>query len=156
MTRYRVLLLLILIPILHACDPQMVFDSYKHVDEGMWGWHDDAVFEVNMEDSLSLHNIDLQLRHTVDYPMSNLYVFLELEGPTGQFVRDTLNIMLAMPDGRWLGRGNGKYRHLALRYRENVRFGQEGTYTFRLQQAMRKEKLPVTEVGLRIERTNPN
>ena len=108
-----------------------------------------------MNDTVSLHNIYLQVRHTVDYPLSNLYMFVLLKGPSGQFVRDTVNMVLAAPDGSWTGTGTGKLKELRLLYRQQIRFNEPGTYSIFMEQAMRRSELPVTDVGVRIERVNP-
>jgi gliding motility-associated lipoprotein GldH len=154
MSRFRILILFLLSGFLSACDPHMVYDQYMTTD-GQWSWYDTGLFEAEVEDTLSLHNVYLQVRHTTDYPMSNLYMFVVLKGPSGQFMRDTVNMTLATPDGRWIGTGTGKYRELRLLYRKQIRFEEPGTYTVIMEQAMRKEKLPVTDVGVRIERVNP-
>jgi len=143
------LLILLLLPL--GCDPLMVFDSYDSMDDGLWGWKDVPVFEVEMEDSLALYDIYLQVRHSTDYPLSNLFMFVNLKGPSGQFRRDTLNLILAAPDGRWYGSGNGSLREMHLLYRSGIRFAEPGTYSFSIEQAMRHEELPVKNVGLRIE-----
>ena len=69
-------------------------------------------------------------------------------------MKDTVNMILAAPDGQWNGKGTGKLRELRLLYRKQVVFGEPGTYTFSLDQAMRKSELPVTDVGIRIEKVN--
>ncbi|MEN8156326.1 MAG: gliding motility lipoprotein GldH [Bacteroidota bacterium] len=142
----------LLILMVASCDRQMVYDHYMTTEEGAWGWHDVGVFEVDMADTVSLHNIYLQVRHTVEYPMSNLYMFVLVKGPSGQYMRDTVNMILAAPDGAWRGSGNGKIRELHLLYKKQTRFSESGIYTISLEQAMRKSKLPVTDVGVRIER----
>jgi gliding motility-associated lipoprotein GldH len=108
-----------------------------------------------MEDTISLHNIYLQVRHTVEYPMSNLYMFVYVKGPAGQILKDTVNLVVASPDGSWNGKGTGKLRELRLLYRKNTKFSQPGVYSFTLEQAMRKPELPVTDIGVRLERVNP-
>jgi gliding motility-associated lipoprotein GldH len=141
--------------VLTACDPLMVYDHYMSTGDGSWRWSEVEVFDIDMTDTLSLHNVYLQVRHSVDYPMSNLYMFVEMKGPSGQYVRDTVNMILAADDGHWIGKGTGKLRELRLLYRKQVRFREQGTYTISLEQAMRKEELPVTDVGVRVERINP-
>ena len=86
--------------------------------------------------------------------MSNLYMYVHVKGPGGQHYKDTVNMLLAEPDGRWIGKGTGKLRELRLLYRKQVVFSEPGEYTFSLEQAMRREKLPVTDIGLRIEHSN--
>lgn len=141
--------------VLISCDPQMVYDEYVHLDGGMWKWTDAKEFPVEITDTTSLYNIYLQVRHSVDYPMSNLYMFVHVKGPTGQILKDTVNLILAEPNGRWTGSGTGKLRELQLLYRSQTQFGSSGTYVFTLEQGMRTPELPVTDLGIRIERANP-
>ena len=141
--------------LLTACDPEMVYDQYYSTENGVWKWNDVAVFEFDMSDTLSLHNIYLQVRHTTDYPLSNLYMFVNVKGPGGQFRRDTVNMILARPDGQWICRGSGHIRELRLLYRSQARFSTPGLYNFSIEQAMRKAELPVTDVGLRVEHYIP-
>ncbi len=143
---------LLLILLLSSCDQDMVYDHYLHTEDGIWKWQEAKEFEVDMTDTLSMHNIYLQLRHTVEYPMSNLYIFVHIKGPSGQLLKDTVNLVLAKPDGRWIGKGTGNLRELQLLYRKNTKFSLSGTYTFILEQGMRNPELPVTDLGIRIER----
>jgi gliding motility-associated lipoprotein GldH len=152
----RILGAVISIMLLTACDPDMVYDRYISFDSGMWKWSDVAQFEMEITDTLSLHNIYLQVRHSTDYPMSNLYMFVNVKSPSGQFKRDTVNLILATAQGQWTGKGVGHLRELRLLYRSQTRFGVPGLYNFSIEQAMRKEVLPVTDVGVRIERITPD
>lgn len=155
MSKRRIIGLLFFLILLAACDSEMVYDHYISSDNGMWKWNEVAVFEMDISDSTSLNNIFLQVRHSTDYPMSNLYMFVNVKSPGGQFRRDTVNMILAGPDGKWNGSGSGRLRELRLLYRSQVRFGVPGTYNFSIEQAMRKAELPVTDIGLRIEQYIP-
>jgi len=150
-----ILALTVLFLHLHSCDSAMVYDRFEQLDHGMWTWKDPLDFKADINDTISLHNIYLQVRHTTDYPMSNLYMFVQIISPEGQTLKDTINMILAAPDGKWTGRGNGNIRELMLLYKKQSRFRVPGTYVFTLEQAMRQEELPVTDVGIRIERSNP-
>jgi gliding motility-associated lipoprotein GldH len=145
----------LMVLLVSSCDPSMVYDSYMTTEDRVWRWDDVGVFDFEINDTVSLHNIYLQVRHTVDYPLSNLYMFVVLKGPSGQYLRDTVNIVLAAPDGSWTGKGTGKLRELRLLYRDHIRFNEPGTYSISLEQAMRRSELPVTDVGVRVERVNP-
>ncbi|MDX2432939.1 MAG: gliding motility lipoprotein GldH [Bacteroides sp.] len=151
----RILGTVFFIILLSACDSEMVYDHYTSFDSGIWKWNDVAVFEMDVTDTLALNNIYLQVRHSTDYPMSNLYMFVNVKGPGGQFRKDTVNLILATPEGQWIGRGTGSIRELRLLYKSQTRFGSPGVYNFSLEQAMRKAELPVTDVGVRIERIRP-
>ena len=151
----RILVAIFSIILLTACDSEMVYDSYTSFDNGMWKWNDVAVFEMEVKDTLTLNNIYLQVRHSTDYPMSNLYMFVNVKGPNGAFRKDTVNLILATPEGQWTGKGTGRLRELRLLYKSQTRFGTPGLYNFSIEQAMRKSELPVTDVGVRIERIRP-
>lgn len=149
------LLALFSLAVLFSCDPGMVYHRFQDVEDGTWDWEDPKRFRVEVSDTTHLHNIYLQVRHTVDYPLRNLYMFVQVEGPSGQRLTDTVNMIIAEPDGTWKGKGVGKLKELQLLYRKGTIFGDTGTYTFTLEQGMRTPALPVTDVGLRIERINP-
>jgi len=138
-----------------SCDPNMVYDQYIHIESGLWGWVDAREFRVEISDTTSLNDVYLQIRHTVEYPLSNLYLFVHVKGPTGQIMKDTVNLILAAPDGSWTGRGSGNLRELQLLYRKQTQFRSPGIYTFTLEQGMRNPELPVTDLGVRIEKINP-
>ena len=149
------LLALFHLSVLFSCDPGVVYHQFRDVENGTWYWEDPKQFRVKVSDTTHLHNIYLQVRHTVDYPLSNLYMFVQVKGPSGQRLTDTVKMIIAEPDGNWKGKGAGKLKELQILYRKGTIFGDTGTYTFTLEQGMRTPALPVTNVGLRIERTNP-
>ena len=149
-------LTLLLLIILTSCDPDMVYDQYSQTGDGMWRWQDAKEFNIEITDTISLNNIYLQVRHTVEYPLSNLYMFVHIKGPSGQLLKDTVNLVIASPDGKWTGRGTGNLRELRLLYRKNSKFNQPGAYIFTLEQGMRNPELPITDLGIRIERSNPD
>jgi len=150
-----ILALLVLLLHVQSCDSGMVYDQYVPTENGMWSWRDAMEFKVDISDTVSMHNIYLQVRHTVEYPLSNLYMFVHVKSPSGQHLKDTINLVLAAPDGKWTGKGNGNIRELMLIYRKQSKFRIPGTYVFTLEQAMREPELPVTDLGVRIERVNP-
>ena len=154
--RYPIILA-VMVLFLHcqSCDSGMVYDQYMSTEQGMWSWQDAKEFKADISDTISMHNIYLQVRHTVEYPMSNLYMLVHVKAPSGQHLTDTINMILAAPDGKWTGRGNGNIRELMLLYKKQTKFRVPGTYVFTLEQAMRQAELPVTDLGVRIERINP-
>ena len=147
-----ILTILLLLPL--SCQRSVVFDQFSAVSSSGWRWEDPVAFEIDLSDTINVHNLYIQVRHTVDYPMSNLYMFVHVEGPSGQAMTDTVNFILAKPDGMWLGRGVGKLKELRLLYRKNTLFKDPGTYRFVLEQGMRNPNLPVTDVGFRVEKSH--
>lgn len=151
----HVCILVFAVLIMTSCDRQMVFDDFQHIDEESWQWEAPADFIFSMEDTATFHNILIRLRHTTDYPLSNLYMFVHLEGPSGQTMTDTINFILAENSGKWIGKGVGNIREIGYLYKRNARFPEQGEYQISIEQAMRLPELPVSQVGVRIERVNP-
>jgi gliding motility-associated lipoprotein GldH len=135
-----------------ACDPSMVFDQYDKTDGGQWKWSDKKTFEVMMKDSLEFYDLFINIRHTTDYPKSNLFVFLTTTAPTGISRRDTIEIIIANDRGKWEGNGFGKIKLITRKYRKAARFLYPGKYSFEIEQGMRIPEIPVTDVGFRIEK----
>lgn len=137
---------------LTACDPRMIYDKFKSTGDGSWSWEEKIIFDVDIEDTISAFNVFVNIRHNKEYPFSNLYVFLSLKGPTGGVINDTLEFRIAEPSGKWTGTGFGNVKLVRKIYREGIHFARKGTYTFEVEQGMRKEEIPVTDVGIRVEK----
>ena len=146
--------ILVLSLLVVSCDPLMVCDEYSKTEEGQWKWSDKKRFEVNMNDSLQFFNIFINVRHTTDYPKSNLFVFVTTTAPAGNSRRDTVEIIIADDKGKWKGNGFGDIKLVSREYRKIIRFPTRGVYTFEIEQGMRMPEIPVTDVGLRIEEHN--
>ncbi|MFC2112546.1 gliding motility lipoprotein GldH [Bacteroidota bacterium] len=151
--RYLGILLLILA--LASCDSNRVYEKNIKIPDGIWYRDNIVQFELQIEDTISSHNLYVNVRNTSFYPMSNLYLFITTKAPSGHSVRDTVELVLADDKGKWLGSGLGDIWDLQQLYKQNVRFAQRGKYSFNFEQAMRTEKLPfVLDVGLRVEKAN--
>ena len=140
---------------LGACDRSMVYDEFVRIDNSSWHWDDPAEFTFEMEDTVNFHDILIQVRHPLDYPLSNLYMFVHVEGPSGQEMTDTINFILAEHSGKWIGKGVGNIRSIGYLYKKNTVFPQPGAYDVTIEQAMRLPEVPVSEVGVRVEKVNP-
>ncbi len=138
-----------------SCDRMMVYDDFRRIDNGSWAWDDPAEFTFSISDTSGFHDVQIHLRHFTEYPMSNLYLFLHMTGPSGQEMTDTLQMILAENSGEWIGRGVGNIREIGYLYRKNTRFPEPGEYSISIEQAMRLPELPVSGVGVRISIANP-
>ena len=142
--------------LLASCSQGVVFQADTHVPDGQWDRAWKPHFEFDITDTLSPRDIYLDIRHTGDYPFSNIYVFATLTGPHGHTLTDTVECTLADPSGRWYGKGAGfihSDRVLAhVLYRTRNTFPASGRYSISLEQAMRTEKLDgVIDVGISVE-----
>ena len=104
------------------------------------------------------HDVFIDVRHTGEYPFSDLFLFVDLTGPGGRTARDTVECLLADPSGQWYGKGLGfifadRYQAKVL-YKLGNRFPAGGRYSITLEQAMRTDKLEgVLDIGVSVERS---
>ncbi len=136
-----------------SCADHVVFHNTKPVDAEAWHMEDTVRFEVPIDDTLSLHELYLDVRNTTDYAYSNLFLFMDIEFPDGRVLRDTLECILAARDGSWTGKGFGRIKSNRFLFRDDAWFPDKGVYAFKVSQGMRYEKLSgISDIGIRIER----
>ena len=142
---------------LFACDSNRVFDESQAVEGQIWNNEDVKTFAFDVTDTLSPLNIYVNLRTTTEYPYSNIYVFLYSVYPNGTSNKDTLEFLLAKPDGEWLGDNSGTVVEFKGLIASGGRFSTAGRYEFQLQHAMREEDLPeIIDIGMRVETMEMN
>jgi gliding motility-associated lipoprotein GldH len=148
---------------LASCDKNRAFDQYKQVGEK---WHKDSIvtFTFNQNEVSKNYNLFVNIRDNSDYKFSNLYLIVSMEHPNGFTKVDTLQYLMANPDGTLLGDGFTDVKDNKLVYKENFKFPKSGKYIVKIQQAQRKtgnvagEKSldGITDVGFRIEKILKN
>ena len=84
--------------------PPVVAESQEVPLDG-WKSEDVLRFQWDMNDTLSRHDLMLDVRHGQDYPYSNLHLFLTYRFPNGKSRTDTIDCTLADELGRWRGSG---------------------------------------------------
>lgn len=137
-----------------ACNPDRVYEDNVRIPGNKWSRYNIPEFEVEITDTITLYNLHVNLRNTGEYPRSNIFLFISATAPGGAFNRDTIELVLAEPSGKWKGKGFGSIWQNQFPYRQNVRFAEKGIYNFKIEQAMRMDDLPgITDVGLQIEKS---
>jgi len=136
-----------------SCDRKKVYDRYEKLENHTWKAENILTHDVNIQDTLSANNVFLNIRHSNDYPYRNMFMFISITDPSGQFKKDTVEVFLADEKGKWFGSGIGDVFQNKIPLLVNVRFQHQGVYTFEIEQAMRQNQLPgVLDIGLRIEK----
>ena len=138
-----------------SCDSEGVYDQNIMIPNEVWHMDSIAHFNVYIADTVTSHNIYVNLRNSVNYSNSNLYLFIETLAPSGAKLRDTMECTLANSRGEWLGKGFGRIRDNQIPYKMDIRFPIPGNYHFSIQHAMRARELKeVVSVGIRVETNN--
>lgn len=131
------------------------YSCFSDIDphEG-WQYGRAYVYMPEIADSIARGRLQLLVRHTNDYPYSNLWVELESQQPADSghltVVRDTFCITLADIYGNWQGRGRGTtFEKLDTLYTD---FALVNGAPLRLRHVMRPERVvQIEKVGLIFE-----
>jgi gliding motility-associated lipoprotein GldH len=131
------------------------YDNYHSFTSKGWGSDSIVGFKYTITDTINKYNLRIKIRHTVDYEFQNLFLFVEQES------KDTLEIMLANKNGKWLGSGISEVREFEYILEEEKLFSNKGDYELRLEQAMRygfTDKIEnlehILDIGLIVSKCN--
>ncbi len=156
-SKYLLLLSFALLFIISACQDNRVYENYIDIPNHEWNKQHVARFEVEITDTLQLHNISLDIRNTGKYPYSNLWLFIKQIDPEGHVSESKFECRLASDTGEWYGSGFGNIFNLQVVYNPAIIFRKSGLYTFEVIQGMRNQNLPgIVNFGLKIDKTSKN
>ena len=134
-----------------ACQSPAVFEKYEEQPDEVWNRYHIVEFTADIPDS-GQYIVKLCLRHTTDYEMANLWCFVSTRSHGQEQLSDTVNLKIAEPDGRWLGKGNS-IKTLEQPINRNPVTLPQGNVIFRIEQGMRMEEMAgVKDVGIKIEK----
>lgn len=127
----------------------------KDVDNH-WKKNDAQIFNFDVNDAHNQKNMMFVVRNNNDYPYSNLRLIASIEHNKKKISTDTLNFVLAKPNGEWIGTGFGDTKEITFQYKLNYKFPQNGKYSVKVVQAMRKTTLPgIEDIGIKIQNLKP-
>ncbi len=81
--------------------------DFRTVPSGKWAYGDTLTFLLPTEENLPGGTLEVALRHTNDYPFSNLWLEVTTAISSGETRTDTVNVDLCDAFGRWYGNGFG-------------------------------------------------
>ena len=147
----KIILFLFLFSHLFSCKEKAVYESFESLEGEEWQGGPPGLFVAEIPEKGD-YDISLGIRHTTDYEMANLWCFLRVTDVVGNGWKDSVDIRLAEPDGRWVGTGHSLKM---LEYPLSIlpMPVEAGKYTFTVVQGMRTQVLKgIKDVGLIIRR----
>ena len=147
-----------------SCQQNKAFDRYTPISD-RWDKQQIISYDFIAPDTIIPYNLFINLRTTTDYKFSNLFLIVELDYPNGKVTKDTLEYLMAKPNGELLGSGFTSVKEHKLWFKgfdDSFVFSEEGSYKIQIQQAMRHRGEPngvaqlegVIDVGFSIESPN--
>jgi gliding motility-associated lipoprotein GldH len=153
----RISFIVTVVILLNACVKSPHYQKTYSIAKNEWAYNNKPTFKFDIEDTTSMYNLFFIIRHTEAYPYSNIWMWVYTKKPGDTvFTKTRIEVPLAEPGGKWLGRGMGaiwEQRMPISDARDTTMLRKKGTWEIRLEQNMRVNPLPeVLQVGLRIDR----
>lgn len=153
--RNNIGILVVALLLFSSCGKKTLYDTYIDLPEG--GWRSDVSFdfEFEFEDNQNTSfDYLIGLRNNNDYLYANIFFFAKIEDAEGIVQYDTLQYLLAEPNGKWLGTGVGEIKHNLFVFKKQQSL-KPGSFTFSLSHGMRDDLLlGLEDLGLLIEESN--
>jgi gliding motility-associated lipoprotein GldH len=135
-----------------ACGKEhTLFEKKYDLKSEQWTYSDSLNFAFNITDTMAIYDIVLSVKHTPQYAFQNMYTNIYTQFPTGERVKQLLNIDLADNTGKWEGKCSGSECVFEIPIQPNAFFNQTGQHVITLEQYMRSEALSgIKNIALRI------
>ena len=138
-----------------SCNTDCIYEKNKKVNVSAWNMSEIVKFDVSISDTISKNDFFINIRNSTEYSFSNIFFFITTTFPDGGTTRDTIECFLADINGKWLGKGLGKFKDNRILFKRNMSFPSKGIYSFEFEQAMRVENIKgIDEIGIRIVKSD--
>lgn len=139
-----------------ACNTSEDQVMMNHVDN-KWDKKNQQKFNLDISDPENAKNIIFVVRNNNEYPYSNIRFIVNFgEAKSNKKITDTLNYVLAKPNGEWIGKGFGDTKETLFQYKINYKFPKNGDYQIGVVHGMRTDNLKgIEDIGVKIESVKP-
>ncbi|TCK83181.1 gliding motility lipoprotein GldH [Albibacterium bauzanense] len=149
-------LLIILFFGLAACSDNALIDQNIPIKNKAWLYEQKPLFPVHITNKDTPYHLYLNLRNSIDYPFSNIFILIHQQNPDKTRITYRVEVKLANPEGLWKGKSAGSLISQQVRFLKDYHFTDTGKYTFQFEQNMRVNGLKgISDIGLRIEPATP-
>lgn len=140
-----------------ACDDSRVYEKNHDFEDRNWLVNDTATFEFQIKDTSTNYNLYCNIRNSVAFPYSRVFINYYLQDSAGATLQKKLTeaFLFDRETGKPLGSsGLGDIYDQRLPVINNYRFPYAGKYKMTFEQYMRIDTLQgIIAVGLRVEKT---
>ena len=124
-----------------GCNDNVHFSETVNIPDAGWSYSDKVDFEVSIEDTSKVYELDLSITHAPDYPFQNCYLMISTELPSGESFKKRINVDFANKAGVWLGECSKKVCKFNVNLQQSAYFNEAGIHKFSFAQYMRQDPL---------------
>ncbi|HET9053833.1 MAG TPA: gliding motility lipoprotein GldH [Cyclobacteriaceae bacterium] len=142
-----------------SCDSDRLYEKNHDFKNRNWPVSDNPRFDFDVRDTVSTYNLYCNIRNSVEYPYSRIFINYSLQDTTGTSLSKNMvqAFLFEEKTGRPLGSsGLGDVYDHQVAILKNYQFKKPGTYSITFEQFMRTDTLAgILAVGFRLETTPP-
>ena len=146
--------------LLTSCDNQRVFEDNFEFSDRTWKITEEPRFDFTISDTTARYNLYYNVRNSLTYPYSRIFVTYHLYDSTGREITKKLvnHDLFDQKTGRPFGNsGLGDLYDHQFPLLKQYAFPAKGKFSVKLDQLMRKDTLQgVLAVGIRVEKESEN
>ena len=153
-TAFIIFLLIIAGSCLLSCTQVDVFEKNVAIPKSEWRYDYQPAFQFTINDTGSLYNLYIVLRHTDSYRYNNIWLNVGTQSPGDSVRYQRFDLQLGTDANGWEGTGMGDIWELRKTITNGpFKFNRPGNYNFTVAQVMRENPLAgVMNVGVRVEK----
>lgn len=150
----KIFFVLIVSFVFASCIKVDLYEKQASIPSQEWYYDNVPQFTFHIDDTTSLYNVFVILRHTDLYEYNNIWLRIGLKTPSDPFKYQNVNVGLASDSKGWEGTGMDDIFEV----RKSIAaapfsFKTAGDYTFSIKQIMRQNPLGhILNIGIRIEK----
>ena len=139
-----------------SCIKIDLFEKQSQIPSQQWYYNNVPQFTFNIEDTSSLYNVYIVLRHTDLYEYNNIWLRVGSTAPSDTIHYQNINLKLASDSKGWEGVGmDDIFEVRKIISPGPLSFKKSGDYSFSVAQIMRENPLNyILNVGIRVEKVN--
>lgn len=137
-----------------TCKQEILFDSKKEINGGIWTYQNKIDFQFTIEDTTALYNLYLNLSAADSFASENIYLKLWTSFPDGKRLEYVKSFGVFDNEGKIIGDQSGETSTQNILLQENAFFNQSGNYQIVVEQFMRSDSIRgISSVGLTVEKS---
>lgn len=150
----KLLIIFLLSTLAISCIKIDLFEKQVPIPSQQWFYNNVPQFTFHIDDTSSMYNVFVVLRHTDLYNYQNIWLRMGSKAPGDSMHFQNINLILASDSKGWEGSGMDDIFEVRKNISPGpVSFKKTGDYTFSIAQIMRENPLKyIMNVGIRIEK----
>ncbi len=137
-----------------SCGKASLCDKQYDLPQQTWTYQDTLNFTFEVQDTMALYDMVLNIKHPSDYAYRNIYTKIYTQFPDNQRIQQVLSLDVSEPSGKSAGNCSSGKCSVEVVLQPDAFFNKVGKYQITLAQFMRTDSLKgIEKIGFRVTDT---